>query len=212
LAVELDEALAQRLTEKLADRPNVIVISADAREMEIDSLVTEGAPYKLVANLPYYAASPIVRRFLEARHKPTTIVVMLQREVAREMVAVPGKMGLLSVATQLYGKPRIVSYVPPRAFSPAPKVTSAIVRIEVYAGPAVQFDSSERFFTLVRAGFSAPRKQLRNSLSHGLDRPAVSAQALLEGSGIDPTRRAQTLSMAEWGALYEVFSRAGDTC
>jgi 16S rRNA (adenine1518-N6/adenine1519-N6)-dimethyltransferase len=207
LAVELDEALARRLTESLADRPNVTVISADAREMEIDSLVTGGAPYKLVANLPYYAASPIVRRFLEARHKPTTMVVMLQREVAQEMVAEPGKMGLLSVATQLYGRPRIVSYVPPRAFSPAPKVTSAIVRIDVYAGPVVQFDSSERFFTLVRAGFSARRKQLHNSLRRGLDlSPEVTGDILAEG-GIDPTRRAQTLSLPEWGRLHEAFRR-----
>ena len=212
VAVEVDDVMAASLSETYAGNPNVAVLHADAREVEIDALVPAGKPYKLVANLPYYAATPIIRRFLESEHRPKLMVVMVQREVAQEMAAEPGQMRLLSVATQMYGRPRIVTQVPPTAFRPRPKVTSAVVRIDTHGQPAVQVDSVARFFDLVRAGFSAPRKQLRNSLSHGLDRPAVSAQALLEGSGIDPTRRAQTLSMAEWGALYEVFSRAGDTC
>ena len=210
VAVELDEVLAQRLTEQLSDRPNVDVIAADAREVDIDSLVATHAPYKVVANLPYYAASPIVRRFLEAEYKPGLMVVMLQREVAREMAARPGDMGLLSVAIQLYGRPRIVSYVPSRAFRPPPKVTSAIVRIDVYARPAVQFDSEKEFFKVVRAGFSSPRKQMRNSLRHGLGMSPETTDAMLMQANIDPTRRAQTLSLPEWGGLYDVFrSQAG---
>ena len=130
---------------------------------------------------------------------------MIQREVAQEMVAPPGKMGLLSVAIQLYGRPRIVHYVLPRAFSPAPKVMSAIVRIDVYPGPVVRFDSEERFFCLVRAGFSSPRKQLRNSLSRGLDISPRSADAMLVRADIDPTRRAQTLSLSEWEGLYQTL-------
>ena len=205
VAVEVDEALAERLAESIGHRPNFTVVAADAREVDIDSLVESDAPYKVVANLPYYAASPIIRRFLEAEHKPTLMVVMVQREVAQEMVARPGKMRLLSVATQLYGDPRIVASVPPRAFRPAPKVSSSVVRIDVYGEPAVQFDSADRFFRLVRAGFSAPRKQLRNTLMHGLDESPDAAQEMLARAGIDSTRRPQTLSLAEWGALYEAY-------
>ena len=208
VAVELDSALAGRLAESYRDRPTLTVVAADAREVDFGSLVAEGEPYKVVANLPYYAASPIIRRFLEAERKPVLMVVTVQREVADEMVARPGKMRLLSVATQLYGRPRIVCSVPPKAFRPAPKVTSAVVRIDVYDQPAVRFDSEERFFELVRAGFSAPRKQVHNCLSRGLDLSPEATQAMLSQAGIDPTKRAQTLSMPEWGALYQASLRA----
>ena len=205
VAVELDDALAVLLNEKLEDRPGVTVVTGDAREVDLDRLVEAGSVYKVVANLPYYAATPIIRRFLEADHKPGLMVVMVQREVAQEMVAPPGKMRLLSVATQLYGAPRIVTYVPPKAFRPAPKVTSAVVRIDVFPEPCLPIDSEERFFGLVRAGFSAPRKQLRNSLALGLESPPMAIVEKLASSGIDPSRRAQTLSLSEWGTLYEAF-------
>jgi len=203
VAVEVDRDLAEGLRERFAERSNVTVVTADAREVAIDSLAAREAPYKVVANLPYYAASPIIRRFLEARRRPRLMVVMVQREVAEEMVAQPGNMGLVSVATQLYGKPRTVASVPPRAFRPAPKVTSAVVRIDVYPQPALPLDSEERFFRLVRAGFSARRKQLHNSLRRGLDISPEATGAMLARAGIDSTRRAQTLSLAEWGELYK---------
>ena len=209
VAVELDRALAGRLAESYRDRPSLTVVTADAREVELSSLVPAGEPYKVVANLPFYAASPIIRRFLEAAQKPVLMVVTVQREVADEMVARPGKMGLLSVATQLYGSPRIVCSVPPKAFRPTPKVSAAVVRIDVYDRPAVRFDSEERFFDLVRAGFSARRKQIHNCLRRALDLSPEATHEMLSQAGIDPTRRAQTLSMTEWGALYQAFRRAG---
>ncbi len=202
-AVELDDALVARLSARFADRPNVRIVEGDARTVDIDRLVDTTAGYKLVANLPYYAATPIVRRFLEMGDGPSLMVVMVQREVARSMTAAPGEMSLLSVATQLYGLPRVVASVPPRAFRPAPKVTSAIVRIDVYERPALRVCSEERFFRLVRAGFSARRKQLRNALSRGLDLPAAEVERLLAHAGIDPKRRAETLSLTEWGVLHE---------
>ena len=205
MAVEMDEALAARLRESFTDRADLTIFTADAREIDIATLVGNDAPYKLVANLPYYAASPIIRRFLEAEHKPELMVVMLQREVARSMVAGPGKMGVLSVATQLYGRPRIVCHVPPRAFRPAPKIMSSVVRIDVYRQPRIALDSTERFFGVVRAGFSAPRKQLRNSLRNGLALSPELAITMLARAGIDPTRRAQTLSLEEWGVLYAAY-------
>ena len=206
VAVELDDALIPSLREKFADYDNVEIVSGDARTVDIDSLVGTATKYKVVANLPYYAATPIVRRFLEAPHKPTTLVVMVQREVGQEMTAPPGKMGILSVATQVYGSPRIVASVPPKAFRPSPNVTSAVVRIDTYAEPAVAFDSVESFFTLVRAGFSTPRKQLHNSLKNGLDIDAEEIMALLGNAEISPTRRAQTLSIDEWRDLYREYA------
>ena len=204
-AIELDDDLAAALTTEFASQPHVRVIHADARHVDISTIAPPQAPYKLIANLPYYAAQPIVRRFLEAEHKPSLMVIMLQREVARTMTAAPGNMSLLSVATQLYGKPRIVTSVPPRAFRPAPKVTSAVVRIDVFPQPALPIDSIDAFFTLVRAGFSAPRKQIHNCLQQGLTIPRIDAEALLSDSDIDARRRPQTLSLADWGNLYAAW-------
>ena len=205
VTVELDDALIPHLREKFTDCDNVGIVEGDARTVDIEVLVGTATEYKVVANLPYYAATPIVRRFLEAPHKPTTLVVMVQKEVGLEMTASPGKMGILSVATQVYGKPRIVTSVPPKAFRPAPNVTSAVVRIDTYAEPAVAFDSAESFFTLVRAGFSAPRKQIHNSLRNGLGVEPDAIMGLLRNAGISPTRRGQTLSIEEWGDLYREY-------
>ncbi len=207
VAVELDAALAAALEEKAL--PGVRVVRGDAREIPIEPLVGDSAPYKLVANLPYYAASPIIRRFLESRHKPVVMVVMVQREVAQTMTAKQGKMGLLSVATQVYGRTRVVCHVPPRAFRPAPKVWSSVVRIDVYDAPTVPFDSPQGFFEVVRAGFSAPRKQIRNSLANGLGIAADRSESVLGEAGIDPSRRAQTLTVAEWGVLYDAWRSGG---
>ena len=205
VAVELDPELAKSLATAFRDRPEVEVVEADAREVAIESLVPPGTPYKIVANLPYYAASPIVRRFLEAHHSPELMVFMVQREVARSMAAAPGGMTLLSVMVQLYGEARIVGYAPPRAFRPTPKVTSAIVRVRVLPEPAVAADSTEEFLDLVKAGFSAPRKQIRNCLRQGLGVSADEADMMLNEADIDSKRRPQTLSIPDWGRLYTSF-------
>ena len=202
VAVEIDGEMTQRLSYAFDEQHQVTVVEADAREVDIDTLVPIGTPYKLVANLPYYAASPIIRRFLEAEHKPTVMVVMLQREVARTMCATPGKMSVLSVATQVYGKPRVVCSVPPRAFKPQPKITSSVVRIDDYDEPIVPMDPPEEFFAVVRAGFSTPRKQIRNSLAVGLSIPPSESEVMLSEAGIDPRRRAQTVTLDEWSNLF----------
>ena len=205
VAVEIDENLAASLAESFRDIPHVDILPADARHVDIESLVEPAAPYKVVANLPYYAATPIIRRFLEARHKPTVMVVMVQQEVARQMAAATGRMRLLSVAIQLYGRPHIVANVPPRAFRPAPKVTSSVLRIDVYPEPALTLDSQQEFFRLVRAGFSAPRKQLRNCLRQALGLPSDEVERMLRHARIDPERRPQTIALTEWGQLYEAY-------
>ena len=185
--------------------PTLRSVATIARTLDLVSLVAGCTSYKVVANLPYYAASPIIRRFLESDRPPTRMIVMVQREVAESMAALPGKMSLLSVGTQFYARARIVCQVPPSAFRPVPKVASAVVRLDVLPRPAVEVADSEQFFHLVQAGFSAPRKQLRNSLSHGLGETAGLADAVLAGAKVDGTRRPGTLALDEWAAIYDAW-------
>lgn len=163
-------------------------------------------PYKVVADLPYNIASPVLRHFLEAACKPELMVVMVQREVAARMAASPGQMSTLSIGIQLYSRPTIVATVSPRSFHPPPKVHSAIVRLEVYPRPAVDVPP-DALFRVVRAGFSQPRKQLRNTLAAGLGLKAAEAESILSKVGVDPKRRPQTLSLEEWAALTEAVGR-----
>ena len=206
VGVELDEELAGALTTAFqAYGPRVRIIHADARTQDLASLAPSGVPYDVVANLPYYVGVLIVRRFLESHRKPRRLVVMLQREVARSMVGSPGKLSLLGVGVRFYGSPGIVATVPPGAFHPPPKVTSAIVRIDVHREPLLAANQEGAFFSLVRAGFSAPRKQLRGALSHALARPPTEIEGLLRGAGVDPKRRAGTLDLQEWLALHSAW-------
>jgi 16S rRNA (adenine1518-N6/adenine1519-N6)-dimethyltransferase len=209
VALELDDELAEALKGVFADQPHVSIHHGDAMKTDIATLVPDSKPYKLVANLPYYVATAIVRRFLEADHKPSVIVVTVQREVAQSMSAPEGKTGLLGVATRFYGNPKIVSLVKPGSFYPPPKVTSAVLRIDVHPSPPVQVPSEAGFFTLVRAGFSAPRKQLKGVLSHALKAPVGEVEGALLTAGVDPTRRAETLTLEEWAALHRAGEVAG---
>ncbi len=201
VAVELDQRLGEELPERLEFPPNLEVVPGDGREVDPDALVGAGTPYKIVANLPYYAAAPIVRRFLETVRPPTLMVVMVQREVADAMNASPGEFTLLSVATQFYAEPSVVAQVPARCFRPPPKVSSTVLKLAVRAEPAAAVADRAAFFALVRAGFSAPRKQLRNSLMQGTGAPAETVSATLDRAGIDGQRRPATLGIGEWAAL-----------
>jgi 16S rRNA (adenine1518-N6/adenine1519-N6)-dimethyltransferase len=205
IAIEVDTKMASVLKEIFVPWPNVTIINADVLGNAPEAFLVKG-PYKVVANLPYYIASAVLRHFLEASIKPHLIVVTLQKEVAQAIVAPPGKMSLLSVSVQFYGRPAIVDYVPARSFYPLPKVDSAIVRIDLYDHPAVAVDDEAKFFRVVRSGFSAPRKQLHNSLAQGLEISAGDAVALLEEVGISQKRRAETLSLEEWARVYRVFT------
>ena len=210
IAVEIDEALCEQIRLRLAPYPNVAIVCGDILALPPEELLARAAaapPYGVVANLPYYIASAVLRRFLEAQTPPQQLIVMVQAEVAESMSAEPGRMGLLSIATQFYAQSRILFYVPPRAFRPPPKVRSAVVRLDVRPQPAVTVDDREAFFRLVRAGFAAPRKQLRNVLALSLGLPPPAAEALLAAAAIDAQRRAQTLSMEEWARLYEAWRR-----
>lgn len=203
IAIELDAELADAL--RAAAPANVEVVEADARRTDPTALLGERGLYKLAGNLPYYAALPILRRFLESECRPAQAGILVQREVAQQLAAVPGSMSLASLGVQLFGRPRITRLVRPGSFAPPPKVTSAVVAVEVYDHIADGVDDVARFFELARAGFSAPRKQLRNALAGGLGAAPAIAEALLAVAGVDPRRRAETLSVAEWAALYRAW-------
>ena len=203
VAIELDDKLAALLKKSLASFNNVTVVNGDVLKIELASLL-EGRDYKVVANLPYYITSPVLRHFLEAEARPKAMVVMVQKEVAEAIAAGPGDMSLLSVSVQFYGKPEIITIVPPESFYPAPEVSSAILKIDVYPQPKVDVDE-KGFFETVRAGFAAPRKQLANSLAQGLGREKGEVLPFLQKAKIDPSRRAETLSIEEWATLWRVL-------
>ena len=204
LAVELDNQLASLLKQSLASFTNVSVINEDILNIDPAALMQEHTTYKVVANLPYYITSPTIRHFLEASAKPQTMILMVQKEVAEAIAAEPGQMSLMSTSVQFYGKPGIIGYVPARSFYPAPKVDSAILRIDVYSRPAIAVDEKS-FFGLVRAGFTASRKQAANSLAQGLGLPKAEVLPMLEKAGIAPQRRAETFTLQEWAQLWQVF-------
>jgi 16S rRNA (adenine1518-N6/adenine1519-N6)-dimethyltransferase len=206
IAIELDDKLAALLKKTLASFNNVTIVNDDALNIEPGELLKRqrSPDYKVVANLPYYITSPVLRHFLEAEAKPKVMVVMVQAEVARAIAARPGDMSLLSVSVQFYGQPEIVSRVPAQSFYPAPEVDSAVLRISLYPRPAVAVEEGG-FFELVRAGFAAPRKQLANSLAQGLGLPKELILPLLEKAEIDGQRRAETLTLEEWARLWRVL-------
>jgi 16S rRNA (adenine1518-N6/adenine1519-N6)-dimethyltransferase len=210
VAVELDAELIPELRQMPID-----VVEADILKVDPGRVFKSGA-YKVAGNIPYYISSPILRHLLEAQPKPELVVLMLQRELAERVAAAPGDMSLLSVSVQLYGRPRIVRQVPASAFRPRPKVDSAVLRIEVYPEPAVPLPDPEGFFTVARAGFSERRKQVHNALQRNYKPAGAHTKASLDPAavlgalsqaGIDPRRRAETLTLTEWSTLADAISK-----
>lgn len=202
VSVEVDRDLLKKLTPEFAGTPNVHVLEGDVLERppaEWLAQANAAPPYLVVANIPYYITSAILRYLLESPTPPTRIVVMVQREVAQQIIAKPPHSSLLGISVQFYGIPRVVSIVPAGAFYPRPQVDSAIVRIDVT--PRASESDNKRFFKVVRAGFGAKRKQLHNALVNGLGLSADYVALLLRRANIEPSRRAETLTMTEWDTL-----------
>jgi 16S rRNA (adenine1518-N6/adenine1519-N6)-dimethyltransferase len=232
IAVELDSAMVHLLQNEFGHLSNLTIIEADILQTSIAALLTPppqtGTPesqmadrklqitnlqfpianlpahYKVVANLPYYITSAVLRHVLEPAARPQRVVVTVQKEVAQRIVAQPGQMSVLAVSVQYYGQPTLMHKIPAGAFYPPPKVDSAVVRIDTFAQPPVT-GPPHQFFEVVKAGFSQKRKQLKNSLAAGLKLPAAQVNLALTQAGINPARRAETLSLAEWGWLAEVL-------
>jgi 16S rRNA (adenine1518-N6/adenine1519-N6)-dimethyltransferase len=168
--------------------------------------------YKIVANIPYYITSAIIRHLLEAALRPKTLVLTMQLEVAQRLVAQPDDMSLLAVSVQFYGVPKIVQRIEAGAFYPAPEVDSAVVRIDLPDAPLFPAVKAEAFFKVAKAGFGQKRKQLHNALKAGLGLPGEQIDAMLTAAGIDLKRRAETLSLPEWVKLTEGMQDEGVVC
>ena len=203
IAVELDEKLMPPLKTVLSPYQNVQVIHGDILKISPQDLIADN-DYLVVANIPYYITSAVIRHLLESESKPRRIVLTIQKEVAGRICARPGDMSLLALSVQVYGRPRVAAYIPAEAFFPAPKVDSAVLVVDIYPAPVIRPELLNVFFKLVKAGFSQKRKTLRNSLSAGLHISPTQASELLTRIEIDPQRRAETLSIDEWERLAEI--------
>ena len=238
IAVEIDRSLIPALRFVLADRSNVTLIHGDILQLDpgelvtgqfvtsqlvtgrrvdrspnlrssVDPLTDHRLTYKVIANIPYYITSAIIRHLLEATIKPKLIVLTVQLEVAQRIVAQPDDMNLLAVSVQFYGTPRIVQRIKAGAFYPSPDVDSAVMRIDLPDQPPIEVADVDAFFAIVKAGFSQKRKQLHNALAVGLSRPHEQIDRVLKGVRVDPKRRAETLTLEEWGKIAEEMKNEG---
>lgn len=208
VAVELDQDLLAPLRAVLAPYPNIRVLQGDILDLSPAEII-RADDYLVVANIPYYITSALIRHLLESRKKPRRIILTIQKEVAERICAKPGDMSLLSLSVQVYGRPRIEARIPAEAFFPAPKVDSAVLGIDIYPSAQIKTELLDTFFRLIKAGFSQKRKTLRNSLSAGLHIASAAAEEMLRKANIDSKRRAETLSIEEWERLCETIQQAG---
>lgn len=198
--IEVDERFQPLLEERFDDSANVYLVFGDILKTDIRALV--GAQeYIVVANAPYYISSAILWRFLESQTPPRRMILTMQYEVAERIIGKAGALNLLSVAVQYYGAARIINRLGPAVFWPRPNIHSAVLRIDPHPTPPVSVPSTKAFFRLVKAGFSLKRKQLKNALAGGLRIKGATAAQLLAAAGIDPQRRAETLTLEEWAQL-----------
>lgn len=203
VAVETDRILAELLRRDAPD--NLAVVEADILEYDFSTLPPG---YKVIANIPYYLTSKIFRLLLENPTPPSVMSLLIQKEVAERIVALPGKLSILALSVQYYAQPSIVGIVERHKFWPAPAVDSAVLRVVLRERPAFEADVPE-LFRLIKAGFGEKRKQLKNSLAGGLNLSSELAIRLIEEAGLAPTARAQELSLDDWERLYRVTVAAG---
>jgi len=205
VAVEIDRNLIPPLTNVLSACENVQIVEGDVLNLPLEELLPDDG-YLVVANIPYYISSAIIRRLLEAEKRPARMVLTVQQEVAERICARDGKLSLLALSVQVFGAPRIAARIPAGCFYPVPDVDSAVLTIALYPQPLIALEALDAFFKLAHAGFSQKRKTLRNALSAGLGLPAGEIEKLLGTAEIDPQRRAETLSIVEWGRLVAAWT------
>lgn len=205
VAVEIDKKIIPALRTSLTGYANVKLIEGDILNI-VPNEIIHASNYLVVANIPYYITSAILRHLLENDPRPSLMVLTIQKEVA-ERICASKKLSLLALSVQVFGNPEIVDKIPAGAFHPPPNVDSAVIRIKLHAEPRIPVSLLDNFFKLAKAGFSQKRKTLRNSLSGGLRIPANDAESLLTDAGIDPRRRAETLSLDEWRKITLRWSK-----
>ena len=209
VAVEIDERLIPALEYALSFESNVEIVAGDILEMDVDEVLGNG-PYSVVANIPYYITSALIRRLMESRRRPECLVLSVQKEVAERIVAGPGEMSLLALSVQVYGEPELRGRIPASAFYPQPKVDSAVLRIAGYPSPRVPQALIEALFVLARAGFGQKRKQLHNALAKNLGKPNETVLEWLSAAGVRPEQRAQELSIDNWLDLAQAMASSED--
>ncbi len=202
IAIEKDEFLAEALAKVVPE--NVEVVNVDALQFDPEQLGERA--YHLVANLPYNVATAILRRFLDSRRRPVNCTIMLQREVAERMIVRPPDMGILAVAMQFHGTPKIAFRVGRGAFTPPPRIVSSVIHIEVFRKPPLPQEQFAAFFDLVRAGFGNRRKQLKNSLEANAGLDAATISGAFTRAVIPDQARAQELDVDDWLKLYEALN------
>lgn len=198
IAVELDNERSKELLKTFEQDDFTLfqesILTFDLTQMPAD--------YKIVANIPYYLTSNLIRTLSESSNPPSVAVLLVQKEVAERVAAKPGAMSLLSVTAQYYWETSKDKLVPAELFTPPPKVDSQILVLQRRSTPLFTVDT-KRFFQLVKAGYSARRKTLHNSLSGGLHLSKAETAELLERSGIKASDRPQALSLEQWKKLYD---------
>jgi 16S rRNA (adenine1518-N6/adenine1519-N6)-dimethyltransferase len=195
VAVEYDQELYELIKKELKNAEQLEVVHQDILRFDLAQLPPG---YKVVANIPYYLTSKLVRVLSESDNPPQSVTLLIQKEVAERLAAGPGEMSLLSVTAQMYFESRLGPVVPAGLFTPPPKVDSQIIHLNRRQQPLFGSADSKSLFRLVKAGFSNRRKTLLNSLSGGLQLPKEETKALLEKADINPQNRAQDLSLEDW--------------
>ncbi len=219
IAVEIDGDLVKFLRKKFKNQKKVAIIHGDILEISnfqsigwqtnfkqlsiLNDIIFNKRKYKLIANIPYYITSKIIRLFLEAENipSPSEMILMTQKEVAERIAAPPGKMSLLSVSVQYYAKPEILFNVSKKSFDPAPDVDSSVIKIIARDTEQTTKEKNEKFFRIARAGFCARRKTLSNNLTNSFHWDKKETEKKLKAAGINPTTRAQELSIKDWKKL-----------
>jgi 16S rRNA (adenine1518-N6/adenine1519-N6)-dimethyltransferase len=203
VALEVDARMLAYLRRRFAGEERLTLVEGDAREADYNALAEGASRFAVAGNLPYFAANPIVRHLLESRTRAERAVVMVQREVAREMAAPAGHLSLLGISVQVYAEATVLFDVRPEAFDPPPAVHSAVIRLDPRAEPLVPEARLPAFFEFVSKTFRNPRKQIHNALGRGVWLPPGGAASALDLAKIDPMRRPETLSIAEWVTLLD---------
>lgn len=204
-AIEYDADMVKILEKRFKNKKNLEIIQSDILKLNLSNVTSQMSNvYKVVANIPYYITSPLIKFFLQAEKPPTNMVLLVQKEVAEKICGLSGK-SLITIETQLFGKPEIIANVPAKSFYPAPKVESAILKISTHKTPLVPENELKNFLRIVKFGFSQKRKKLANTLSAGLHLKPKEIREKLMQISIDPDQRAEHLSMEDWQKIATLF-------
>jgi 16S rRNA (adenine1518-N6/adenine1519-N6)-dimethyltransferase len=204
IAVEKDPRMVQILKGSLRDVVNLKIVQGDIRRLDIRECGIKEDDYKAVGNLPFYLTAPVIRRFLESEKPPSSMTLVVQKEVGQRICQKPPRMNLLSVSVQVYAEAKIIFYISKKSFWPQPEVDAALIKI---TPKDVPIGDTDLFFKIVKAGFSQPRKQLINNLSKGLKIDKRKVAEWLEKNNIQSSQRAETLNIRDWIKISRIFRK-----